>query len=99
MKASAQALVLHSGMTKASANVRGTWHLPPYPWLGSLLRLSSRTAIFAGYRYFKSFEQSEAAWNGDGKMGSYAGLIYVYALADLFSNPPTALNILSAINL
>ena len=42
---------------------------------GFAMGLSSRTAIFAEYRYFKSFEQSEAASNGGGKTGSHAGLL------------------------
>jgi len=42
---------------------------------GFAMVLYSRTAIFAEYRDFKSFEQSEAASNGGGKTGRHAGLL------------------------
>ena len=42
---------------------------------GFAMGISSRTAVFAEYRYFKAFEQSEAAANGGGKTGSHAGLL------------------------
>ncbi len=51
---------------------------------GCAMGLSSRTAIFAEYRYFKSFEQSKATSNGGGKravMQAFLGC--VCALADL----------------
>jgi opacity protein-like surface antigen len=42
---------------------------------GFAMGLSSRTAVFAEYRYFKAFDQSEAASSGGGKTGSHAGLL------------------------
>lgn len=42
---------------------------------GFAMDVSSRTSIFAEYRYFKSFEQSDAAAAGGGKADSHAGLL------------------------
>ena len=42
---------------------------------GIAMGLPNRTATFAEYRHFKSFEQSEATSNGGEKTGSHAGLL------------------------